>query len=554
MPDTASFCNRCGTKLGTPTQANSSTSNPGPGGKLTGHAITEKSYPWRIDSDSLVRVLLRSFRGEGYDVSRRIETNLKESESLSCQVVEITKTGWRTILGINEGLVIRIQLLENSTVITLGKRRGTEVFFPAAILPAVGYLEQRKLPSKIWKVIEEYLESSRKEGLASGSVRVIHRFDTGDSFIGRLSELEKFKTSIENILNGRAPRYLALSGEAGIGKSALLREYDKIASERGFLVVRREFDASLHSIGEAILFLKDAFNRESMVRLSPLEKSVRKLGRELDDHGLNVGGYGFSARPRTVSPEVLQENSFELLQSRTKKLIQRGIPGVVFLLDDADRLNEIDGGWAFLRTLFQRLNENGNYFMLVVAGSRLFKKGKFESQSFRRFFDKLELRSFSQDETAFFIKQLFENTGITFSDGAIQNIYKLSLGHPVILQVFASELAEAQNNAGNIDESNVKRLVPSVISKLGEGFFSENFEEATEQERAVLEVMSMAKKPLNIDRVNSLLRNNQMDVKLVLKSLLEKGCVRIDLEGRYTLFNPLFAQYVRNNSEISVEA
>jgi hypothetical protein len=585
MQDDDRFCNRCGAEFrpfvkatlsSPPTTAGSpSISKLKIRQSLLGDA-TEKRYAWRIDSGALIRWLVTTFRKQGYHVTTHPETTRKEQalgkENPDSQVVEITKSGWRTALGMSESIAVRIQLFPNSTVVSLGKARWVDkaavaaasavVFFPVAFLPAIGYYGQRKLPSKVWSVIDEYLEHSRLQvgvsPASSAPVKVIHGLDTLNFFTGRVDEIEKFRSAIESVVNGgRASRYLAISGDSGIGKSTLLREYEKIASEKGFLVIRREFDSSLNTIGDAISFLKDAFNRESSVRLSTLERSIRKLGRELDDHGLNVGGYGFGARPRSVSPEVLQENTFQLLESRSRKLVQSGVSGIVFLLDDADRLNDIDGGWAFLKTLFQRLNEGyDSYFMLVVAGSKLFKRsGKSDSQSIRRFFDILELQLFNPDETSLFMKEIFMNNGITFSSGALQSVYELSGGHPLILQAFASELVENQEpNQDNIQKSDVKRLISGVISRLGDGFFWENFEEASTEERAVLEALGLSKEPLNVKQVDSLVRKQEIDVKNALRSLLEKGSVKLTRDGQYTLFSPLFAQYVRSNSEIGIEA
>jgi ABC-type glutathione transport system ATPase component len=54
-------------------------------------------------------------------------------------------------------------------------------------------------------------------------------------FVGRQSELDNFRTWLS--VKTRIPEVLALSGPSGVGKSALLRAFKRIAEESGRPVV-----------------------------------------------------------------------------------------------------------------------------------------------------------------------------------------------------------------------------------------------------------------------------------------------------------------------------
>jgi hypothetical protein len=569
------FCNNCGHEL--PTFGQSETSPVGNDGVLSRVisassrvrkqvlGVREKKYPFPIDAEGLINKLTLSFQSLGYSVSsvllpsEQYDLRIPKQDSqdrIVSYVVEIKKFGTASALTGEDALAVRIRISKSSTLISLGITKRAAAL-RIVFLPTKGYNDQRDLSSKIWNFIDEYMKTFESEQLAGSDARAIPKIEIDSLFVGREREIEEFNKALESTIR-RKPRHVAILGGAGIGKSTLLREFQEIASARQVLCVRREFDPSLASLQDIALFLVDSLDRESLRRLPKTSKLTDKVSRFVNDHGISMptffgfGGGGISAQRVSTAPSVLQEKTFDFLKKRAEKLIEQGVPGVVFLLDDADRLNQVAGAWAFLRTLFYRLNEDLGYFMVVLAGYSLFKRGGLEGQSVRRLFTTLQLGTYSKDETSLFLKQIFSSSPVKLSAKASETIYELSGGHPVILELFASEILENNSTHSELQDSDIQKIAPNVVSKLGEGFFWDRYQDTTPEERTLLQALSVSNEPMSFKNLELAIKNKQMDIRATLNTLIEKGLIVPKGEGLYSAFSPLFAQYVSMDSEISV--
>jgi hypothetical protein len=592
------FCNSCGHELFV-NQNSKATATTYSGENVISKVISagsrvrkqvlgtrEKKYPFSIDAEGLIKQLVSTFENLGYSVwSVQLPSEQQPGFVISKQqqqqdqgkiisyVVEIKKLGTAPALIGENSLAVRIRVSKSSTLVSLGithRAAALRLIF----LPTKGYNDQNDVSSKIWGVVDDYMKTFEFEegGVKVNSKPFSNRVQIDSLFVGREKEIEEFSMALESTLR-RKPKHLAITGGAGIGKSTLLREFQEIALQKQLLCVRREFDPSLASLQDIALFLVDSLDRESLRKLPRTLKLTDKMSRFVNDHGITMptffgfGGGGITAQRVTNVPSVLQEKTFEFLKTRAVKLIEQGVPGVVFLLDDADRLNQVAGAWSFLRTLFYRLNEELGYFMLVVAGSSLFRRGGLENQTVRRLFTISQLEPFSKVESDLFLLQIFSDSGIKLASKAFEAIHELSGGHPVILELFASEILENNDSTTQLEiqRGDIQRIRSAIVSKLSEGFFWDRYEDTTTEEKRVLEVLSGSNEPLSLKKLGSALKTTQMNVKAALNGLIEKGLVtvsnvrkeerengEVEEQPKYSIFSPLFAQYVTINSEIKL--
>jgi hypothetical protein len=228
--------------------------------------------------------------------------------------------------------------------------------------------------------------------------------------------------------------------------------------------------------------------------------------------------------------------------------IKNDVSAVVFLLDEAEHLQEIKGAWGFLRSVFTRVSEQGGRYMLVVSGKLgLFKGIKEIFSPMERFFTPLEVKPMMLEE----IKEVLEKPLAPLSrriDGeSVRRIAQLSAGNPYVVQTFGFYLFE--EGTASIERKTIEKVLPRVMTRLSSQLFRDRFEETSELERRVLLTMSTMPSSTSPKELTKESRMSPKVLPQLLRRLVDKGCVRKVERGRYSLFNPLFGDYVKIRME-----
>jgi DNA-binding CsgD family transcriptional regulator/Tfp pilus assembly protein PilF len=101
--------------------------------------------------------------------------------------------------------------------------------------------------------------------VAGGDTGYVPPRVSSPEFVGRAAELERLEAALERA-ERREAAAVFLAGESGVGKTRLLRELERMASERGARVLRG--DCAAFGAGE--------------LAYAPIAAALRRLGRELD--------------------------------------------------------------------------------------------------------------------------------------------------------------------------------------------------------------------------------------------------------------------------------
>jgi hypothetical protein len=94
-------------------------------------------------------------------------------------------------------------------------------------------------------------------------------------FAGRIDQFRFFENKLEEARNGRCDHFLII-GEWGIGKTSLLKEFKRIAQEKGFIsaiVTVREFRKT-EDLTDAVEHLVETIPLKLPLDLNKLEKFV----------------------------------------------------------------------------------------------------------------------------------------------------------------------------------------------------------------------------------------------------------------------------------------
>lgn len=375
-------------------------------------------------------------------------------------------------------------------------------------------------------------------------------------FGGRNRELETFRHYLGYSIEGN-PHNLAILGERGIGKSSLLRKFQQIASdEKGCLVVRRELDASVDSLSSLTLFLLEALKSEGTSYSSRKKKIASRVSSFFGNYklGVSVLGHGFSVEKISRSVAIQDYLYKELMH--IWEGVREGTGGIVFLLDEAEHLQNIQGSWSFLRSVLTRASEEDAGYMLVVSGKlTLFRGIKEIFSPVERFFTPLEIMPMTLPEVREALeKPLEQSLAVKVENRAIESVFRYSGGHPYIVQTFGLYMFEeaSKKDSKSIDSKTIVEVLPKVMTRLSSQIFRDRFDKTSSLERKVLLAIceiGQDTSDVEFSPQQIKVKGEKYSIRVILSRLVEKDCLVKRERGSYSLFTPLFSEYVKGRMQ-----
>ncbi len=365
-------------------------------------------------------------------------------------------------------------------------------------------------------------------------------------FAGRKKELGIFAKHLNYATQG-SPQNLAIMGDRGIGKSSLLRKFEAVVQEKDCVKVRRELDPSITSLENLVQFMLQALVNEGRAYFTFKGKTLSKIKSFFKEYSVSstistpVGGGGIAVSRKT--PVLLQDCFYEELM-RIWNNAKEDTDCIVFLLDEAERLQTIEGAWSFLRTVFTRVYENGGTYLLVISGKLgLFKDIKEIYSPIERFFFPLELGPLSPDEIKEAVEKPMNDNGKTVTTDALNFIIKKSEGHPFVIQVFSFFAFERCVTPINLDI--IEAIFPEILERLSSQIFRDRFMVASAQEKMILATISQLEGDVfTLKEISQATKIKNPGY--ALDRLVEKDCLKKIERGKYGFFHTLFKEFVKS--------
>ncbi len=359
-----------------------------------------------------------------------------------------------------------------------------------------------------------------------------------EDFIGRCEEIEKFKTFLGFSIRSK-PRNIAIIGDWGIGKTALLRKFEDIAIQNDSPSARFDVrkDMSLLEFQQRLLL-------EVKTALSLHEKLSVKAKDFLSNFDVSMGYAGISVKKMRNQTIDFRQKLLEMWNG-----LKDSVPAVLVMLDNAEGLKQIPGANEELRNTFQRLSEYDCKYVLVIAGKPdLFAGITSIYEPFARFFNFIELKPFTYEEIKEVIEKPLENIpNLEFEQDTISEIYRKSEGHPFIVKSMCSTLYIVMRGEGVITRSIVERFMPRILYDLGKKVFSDRFASAsTVEQRILIAMSSFDGGRLNYSNIAEMSDTSKKKIGTFLSRLTEKDLIKKVERGQYELFHPLFKEYLKN--------
>lgn len=382
---------------------------------------------------------------------------------------------------------------------------------------------------------------------------------------GRDEQLRRFARLVEDYPEKR--NNLRITGLRGVGKTVLLKEFERTAKREGWVVVRRDLSTRLcdeDAFATAMAdYLRDAVDQLSVVariKGKAVDAAKATIGQVTLDLGsgvtVSMGSSGTAA-----TPSVLEDRLRVALQSVGAAAKGRG---VAFLFDEAHTVYDQPKKGLFplgaLLSAFVAAQDDEDDplpVMLVLCGlpplignihrarsnaERLFKAEQIANLGLEPTGGKLS------DAALALVNPAHDSCEIAFVDETAESIAKDVDGYPYFIQWFGEALWDAADfdGRGVIDDDLFATHRVIVQSALDDEFFEPRYRDARRADQGTMRVAAslggerFEKNEIDAATTKSSGANAQSLNRLIADNLLYR-----DDHGVYAYTAPLFGDFLR---------
>jgi hypothetical protein len=365
---------------------------------------------------------------------------------------------------------------------------------------------------------------------------------------GRAAEVRELDVALQRLLVGRSAKSQLLTGLHGVGKTAILHEFARVAGKRGFIHEHIE-------VGE---------NGQLPVRLAvALRKAILKLGGKKKVKGANRQALGVlksftltlpagAALLADIEPLPGVADSGDLASDlgavleEIGRVAQSHEGGVFLTIDEIQRLSA-----STLEPLLvglSRTHQLGLPITLAGAGLPTLPGLGAEARShLERMFRLRPLGPLTPDEAADAVLLPAAAVGVGWKTGAVTRLYEVTGGYPYFLQEFAKQAWDlAEEGSKVIRPGDVERGIPLAVAEIDEGFFGARTGKVTVPERAYLRAMAeLGPGVVRSAEVAALLRKKTTQVAPVRDTLMKKALCFSPRFNELAFTVPMFDQFMK---------
>jgi len=381
---------------------------------------------------------------------------------------------------------------------------------------------------------------------------------------GRDEQLQRFHRIIEDYPEKR--NNLRMTGLRGVGKTVLLKEFERVSRREGWAVVRRDLSPRLCTEGDFALAMSD-YLRDGVEQLSVVAKIKNRMAdaarAAISQVAVDLGeGVSVTLSGGARERESVLEDRLRLALGEVGRLA-RG-RGLALLLDEAhtvfDTPRKAQYPLGALLSAFVAAQDDDDEplpVMLVLCGlpplignihrarsnaERLFKAEHIGNLSIAR-------GSNGLSDAALALVQPARDSGeIEFRDDAADAIARDVDGYPFFVQWFGEALWDAADVAAEeaIDTELYTTHRTLVQGALDDEFFEPRYRDARRADQGTLRVAaSLGAERFEKNEIDAATRRSSGAIAQSLGRLIADNLVYRDDHGVYAYTAPLFGDFLR---------
>lgn len=387
---------------------------------------------------------------------------------------------------------------------------------------------------------------------------------------GRGSQLERFEKMLDGYPEKRTN--LRVTGLRGVGKTVLLKRFEREAKKREWVVIRRDLSPRTNDETEMALFMSEIL-REAAEEFSTATRAKNLLAEALaaireieldlgEDVKVTLGG----RRPATTP---LESRIFKAL-SRVGHLAEKQDRGFALMLDEAhtvaDREREREWPLYALISAFVRAQDQEDPpapVMLILCGlPPLISHLQAARSHAERFFKAESISNLSLDpehedaltEAAQALVTPTEGSTPRFDPSTAEQIAADVDGYPYFIQYFGEALWDSAEAAGEdiIGRSHYAGMKSSIQRTLDDGFFDTRYRDVRPADQQTLRVAaSLGGESFTVADLNAKLARRKANANAQsLNRLVTDNVIFRNQYGVYDFTAPLFGSFVRRRYPI----
>jgi hypothetical protein len=366
---------------------------------------------------------------------------------------------------------------------------------------------------------------------------------------GREELSDAFATMLGRASRGNAVQPIVLTGLRGVGKTVLLLEWRRIATDANWatahLEARGEVDLRPQIVDALIDLLRQTSrNWRSTERIERLKRIATSFARAAGATATRGGfTFGVEPEPGVADSGSLETDLAELLIELGRAAREEG-SGAVLLIDE---LQDADpAALAGLVGAIHRVNQERLPALVVGAGLPTTSKVLSEAKSYaERLFDVRHLGVLDDVSQDLAITEPASHLGVVVEPDALAVLRQLAGGYPFFIQTYAKHAWDAAV-ASPIVAEDVRVAAPRAMEQLRRSFFTPRVERATAGERRYLVALAgLGGEEATTGEVAAALGRSRQSVAMQRDALIAKGLIYAPERGTVAFTVPHMGSYLR---------
>jgi hypothetical protein len=366
---------------------------------------------------------------------------------------------------------------------------------------------------------------------------------------GRADLLEKTSIAIQRIKAGRADRCPLIIGLRGTGKTVLLGEIQKIAKAAGCRSVMHEAQENMPVANLLVPSLRKILLALDTVKAAgdKARRGLRVLKSFLSGLTVSVGGVDFAIEEepeKGVADSGLLEMDLTDVFVAVGEAARAARSAAVVIIDELQYLPEAELGALIMAA--HKISQQQLPVALVGAGLPQLAGNTGRAKSYaERLFVFPQLGALSPDDAAIALQEPARAAGVSFSAGALAEIFRQTRGYPYFLQEWGFQAWNAATGSP-VSEQVAKKAGRAAIANLDESFFRVRFDRLTPREQDYLRALAeLGGEPQRSGDIARVLGGQTEGVAPLRAGLISKGMIYSPRHGETAFTVPLFDEFMK---------
>ena len=363
---------------------------------------------------------------------------------------------------------------------------------------------------------------------------------------GRDEVIQEGKDSIYSLMHGYPRQPIIYYGLRGVGKTVLLTALNEYAIREGVLTFHFEIQEKVSLINDIILSAN-----QTLSKISKVEK-IKNIF-EVAKNSLQNFTLTYTAGENSVSVEMnkklgemmLQSNLVELLLN-LGRLAKESKNTIIYFIDEIQyaKQNELEA----LITAQHRINQERLPITIIGAGLPKILVNMTESKTYaERMFAFVEISSLDYKDAKNAIVNPGKPFNITYTEEALEEIYKITEGYPYFIQQFCYIISKKYKE---IDLNVVNEMKIVFFKELDKSFFKVRFDKCTPKEKEFMFAMvNCGELPCTVANVAHILNKDLKSISPIRARLINKGLIYATRHGEIDFTVPKFDEFLKRISK-----